>query len=330
VTYNEFRGITGTFRYFLYPNDVERMAVIASYSTKIDREINLSYRNLAVFGGRFHIELQVLDDRDSTIRFFGIGPESKKENESNMTLEQRGVFAIVGVNITPTTRLSLGETLQKYLVDRGSVRGLPFTGDLFPDLPGIQGATIHAQRVALSYDSRDSQTAPSRGLRASVFAEASAGLLGSDADYIKSGAEVIYLHPLVERRIILVARGLAEFLTGDADTPFQVLPMLGGVDSLRGFAENRFYGDGRVLFNAEVRARFLELRLFGVQTEFEVAPFVDVGKVFKSSAQLAGANYEVTPGIGFRGLAPPSVVGHIEVGFSREGPAIYVGLDYPF
>src|SRR5581483_2823157 len=36
VTYNEFRGITGTFRYFLYPNDVERMAVIASYSTKID------------------------------------------------------------------------------------------------------------------------------------------------------------------------------------------------------------------------------------------------------------------------------------------------------
>jgi hemolysin activation/secretion protein len=85
-----------------------------------------------------------------------------------------------------------------------------------------------------------------------------------------------------------------------------------------------------VLFNAEVRTRFLELRLFGVQTEFEVAPFVDVGKVFKNSSQLLSANYEVTPGIGFRGLAPPSVVGHIEVGFSREGPAIYVGLDYPF
>jgi hypothetical protein len=40
--------------------------------------------------------------------------------------------------------------------------------------------------------------------------------------------------------------------------------------------------------------------------------------------------FEVTPGLGFRGLAPPSVVGHIEFAYSREGPAIYVGLDYPF
>ena len=48
------------------------------------------------------------------------------------------------------------------------------------------------------------------------------------------------------------------------------------------------------------------------------------------SAEVVSPSPALSPGVGFRGLAPPSVVGHVEFGFSREGPAIYVGLDYPF
>ncbi len=227
-------------------------------------------------------------------------------------------------------RLSLGETLQRFDVGPGGVPGLPFTGDLFPDLPGVQGATIHAQRVALIHDSRNSQTTPTQGLYASGFAEASTELLGSDADYIKAGAETIYLRPYLDRRLVFVVRGLFEALSGESSTPFEVLPTLGGVDTLRGFGENRFYGDARLLFNAEVRASVFRRRIFGVNAELQVAPFVDVGKVFDSWEQFLDNRMEVTPGVGFRGLAPPSVVGHIEFAYSREGPAIYVGLDYPF
>jgi outer membrane protein assembly factor BamA len=330
VTYNEIRGITGTFRYFFYASEVERLELVGSYSQKIDRELDLHYRNLAVFGGRFHADLQLLHERTSSVRFFGIGPSSQEVDESNMTLEVSGVYAIFGVNITPTMRLSLGETLQRFDVEPGGVPGLPFTGDLFPDLPGIDGATIHAQRVALIHDSRDSQTTPTQGLYASAFAEASTELLGSDADYIKAGGEGIYLKPYLDRRLVVVVRGLFEALSGPASTPFEVLPTLGGVDTLRGFGENRFYGDARLLFNAEVRGSVLRARIFGVNAELQVAPFVDVGKVFDSWEQLFHSRFEVTPGIGFRGLAPPSVVGHMEFAYSREGPAIYVGLDYPF
>jgi hemolysin activation/secretion protein len=102
------------------------------------------------------------------------------------------------------------------------------------------------------------------------------------------------------------------------------------VDTLRGFGENRFYGDALLLLNAEVRVKVVRMRVFGVNAEFEVAPFVDIGKVFYSAEQFMDTRFEVTPGLGFRGLAPPSVVGHIEIAYSREGPAIYVGLDYPF
>jgi outer membrane protein assembly factor BamA len=330
VTWNEIRGVTGTFRYFLYASALERLEFIASYSEKIDRELKLEYRNLGVFGGRFHADFTLLHQRTSSIRFFGIGPESEKEDESNMTLEVSGVYALFGVNVTPTMRLSLGETLQRFEVSRGGVPGLPFTGDLFPDLPGIQGATIHAQRVALIYDSRDSQTTPTQGVYLSLFGEASTELLGSDADYLKAGIEAIYLRPYFDRRVVVVLRGLFEGLSGESSTPFQILPTLGGVDTLRGFAENRFYGDARLLFNAEIRARVLRARIFGVDAEFQIAPFMDVGKVFNSAQQFINTPFEVTPGVGFRGLAPPSVVGHVEFAFSREGAAIYVGLDYPF
>jgi outer membrane protein assembly factor BamA len=330
VTYNEIRGVTGTFRYFHYPTVSERLELVASYSEKIDRELDLHYRNRDVFGGRFHADIQLLHERVSSVRFFGIGPESEAEDESNMTLATTGGYLIFGVNISKTMRLSLGETLQRFDVSRGGVPGLPFTGDLFPDLPGVDGALIHAQRVALIHDSRDSLTTPTQGLYVSVFAEASTTLLGSDADYLKGGMEGIYLRPYWDRRVILVLRGLYEGISGDSNTPFEVLPTLGGVDTLRGFGENRFYGDGRLLFNFEVRAKVLRMRIFGVDAEFEIAPFVDVGKVFNSWQQFLDTPFEVNPGIGFRGLAPPSVVGHIEFAYSREGPAIYVGLDYPF
>jgi outer membrane protein assembly factor BamA len=330
ITYNNIRGWTGTFRFFSYPSAVERVDVVAGYSEKIERTLDLHYRNLGLFADRFHADVEVLHDRDAAFRFFGLGPTSKKIDETNMTNEITGFYASLGVNITPYARLSFGETIRRYDVLRGGIPDLPFTATVFPTLPGVHGATVHAQRIALAYDSRDSMTTPTRGLSLTLYSEASAELLGSGSDYVKSGVEAIYLHPVWERRVIIVGRALVEAIDAADNTPFQVRPSLGGVSTLRGFSQNRFYGDARVVGNVEGRVKMFKLKLFGVTAEFEVAPFVDVGKVFSSTEQLIGSGFEVTPGVGFRGLAPPSVVGHVEIGVSREGPAIFVGLDYPF
>ena len=329
VTYNQFRGFTGTFRFFHYPSAVERVDVIGSYSEVIERKLDLHYRNLGLLAGRFHADMEFLHDRDATIRFFGLGPNSTLETETNMTLQQTGFSGLVGVNVSPSTRVSLGETAQRYTVFRGGVPDLPFTRDVFPDLPGVDGAFVHAQRIVLTYDDRDSMATPTRGLSVSIYAEASAKLLGSGSDYVKAGADAVYLYPLYDGRVVVVTRGRVEAISGDASTPFQVLPNLGGGTTLRGFSEKRFYADASILLNLEARVRMFALRLFGVTAEFQVAPFVDIGRVFNQVQQL-GDRIEVTPGVWLRGLVAPSVVGHIEVGVSREGPAIFVGLDYPF
>jgi outer membrane protein assembly factor BamA len=330
LTYNEFRGITGTFRYFTYPTPPERFDFIAGYSETIERKLDIHYRNLGVFAGRFHADVQVLHDRDATVRFFGLGPDSQRVDETNMTLEVTGFYMLFGLNVTPTTRLSLGETVQQFEVLRGAVPGLPFTGDVFPDLAGVEGTFVHAQRASLAFDDRDSLTTPTRGLLVTLYVEASSELLGSGSEYIKAGAEAVYLKPVWDHRLVLVARGLVDAITGGNDTPFEVKPTLGGATTLRGFSQNRFYGDARLLANLEARVKVFRLRIFGVTAEFEAAPFLDMGKVFSNTDELIGSQLEVTPGLALRGLAPPSVVGRVEIGVSREGPAIFVGLDYPF
>lgn len=330
VTYNSLLGVNGTFRYFDYSRPRERFEFVAGYTETIERKLDIHYKNLGLFGERFHSDVELLFDRDATVLFFGLGPESKPANETNMTLQVARVRATVGVNITPRMRLSLGETAERFTVFRGAIPDVRFTGDRYPDLPGVDGATVHAQRVTLSYDDRDSDSVPTRGLTLSAYTEASAELLGSGADWIKGGAAAIYLHPFWDGRLILLVRGLFDAITAAADTPFEVLPTLGGATTLRGFSPNRFYGDARVLLNLEARVRVLKVRLFGFTSEVEVAPFVDTGNVFNSLDQLRRSGLQVTPGVGFRGIAPPSVVGHIELAVSREGPAVYVGLDYPF
>lgn len=330
LTFNEIRGVTGTFRYFGYPSPDERLQAILGYSSRIEREVDLEYRNLALFAGRFHVGLRVLHERDAAVRFFGLGGESREENETNFTLESTGFRGFFGVNITRDARLSLGERIEWLDIRPGGVRDLPFIGERFPNLPGLDGALIHAQRVAIGLDTRDSLTVPTRGLAAAAFLEASAEPLGSAADYIRIGGEGVRLHPLFDHRLILVAHALVEVLSGDDDTPFFVRPSLGGEDTLRGFGENRFFGDGRLLLNLEARVRVLRLRLFGVTAEFEGAPFVDLGKVFSSAGAIHRGRLEVTPGLGLRALARPNVVGRVDIGVGREGAAIFVGLDYPF
>src|SRR5262249_49107633 len=68
ITFNDIRGFTGTFRYFGYPTPVERFEFVAAYSETIERKLDLHYRNLGLFANRFHADVQLLHDRDATVR----------------------------------------------------------------------------------------------------------------------------------------------------------------------------------------------------------------------------------------------------------------------
>jgi len=74
----------------------------------------------------------------------------------------------------------------------------------------------------------------------------------------------------------------------------------------------------------------LRTRLVGVSTDFEAAPFIDTGQVFNAFTNLSFKDYRITPGIGFRGIVRPNVVGRFDIGQSREGLVGVAGLDFPY
>jgi len=71
-------------------------------------------------------------------------------------------------------------------------------------------------------------------------------------------------------------------------------------------------------------------KIAGTTADFEIAPFLDTGQVFNSFSDVTFKDYRMTPGIGFRGLVKPNVVGRIDYGYSREGGAVFAGLDFPY
>jgi hemolysin activation/secretion protein len=105
---------------------------------------------------------------------------------------------------------------------------------------------------------------------------------------------------------------------------------LGGQNNLRGFGLDRYIDKHLIAFSIEERIHILRTKLAGVTADFEVAPFLDTGQVFNSFKDVSFQDYRMTPGLGFRAIVRPNVVGRVDYGYSREGGAVFAGLDFPY
>jgi hemolysin activation/secretion protein len=112
--------------------------------------------------------------------------------------------------------------------------------------------------------------------------------------------------------------------------PFFEQSSLGGQNNLRGYGVDRFIDKNLLSWSIEERIHLVRTKIAGVTADFEMAPFLDTGQVFNSFSDVTFKDYCMTPGIGFRGLVKPNVVGRIDYGYSREGGAIFAGLDFPY
>ena len=99
---------------------------------------------------------------------------------------------------------------------------------------------------------------------------------------------------------------------------------------MRGYGRNRFIDSTYLLCNIEERIRLFRWEIFNVTADWEVAPFIDLGAIMESLDQAMAKDFEFNPGIGFRATVRPNIVGRVDIGFGKEGPAVFVGLGYPF
>ncbi len=325
-------GTTLTLYGAFYPSHDRSWEVNLSRSEKVNEDYEIKLRDTTMLGGKLELNAFLFRFTDGFSRFFGFQSQSTQLNETNYGDGEGGFTFSAGYAVTKNIQVVIGERFRDVAIRSGAVKKVPFIRDRFTEeeIPGIEGFTTHAQKVALVYSTLDSRDMPTSGMYARLSLEGSWKSLGSSADFSHYEAEIKGYLPALESRFISVGR-VAYFQTEGSDVPFLERAILGGENSLRGYGRNRFIDRSYLLLNMEERIRLLRWRLFNVNTDWEAAPFIDFGSVMKSLARAnATKDFKFNRGVGFRAVVRPNIVGRVDLGFGREGPAVFVGLGYPF
>lgn len=179
-------------------------------------------------------------------------------------------------------------TLYDRYVSLGYIKAAEANGGLHPYLHG-----------GLTFDTRDRQQNPRRGIHADAFLTYYAGL-GNMADYnnLKFNASWRHYLPLIANRLTFAYR-LGTQLNLAGDCPFYlntylnqlymqrvIYEGLGGANSIRGIMRNRILARGVAFANAEFRVQVAQFRIGKENFYIGLNPFMDAGMVVQPYARV--------------------------------------------
>ena len=309
----------------------------------INKQLHFHNENLTLGqDDRFGYELQLDLFSDPLYRFYGIGADTKEGDKTNYNHQEAGTVLDFYWLPIDHLRFAIGGKFRSVNVADGNQKLkeiMPFTteeaqpGGRFENVPGIQGATIVAQRLSIVYDSRNSEFSPSAGFYSKVTAE-----YDQITDQVETNPESVDRYgrfmidirkyfSTIDQRFTLVLRN-SWTLTTSKFIPFFDQATFGGPGSDRGFDSQRFYGQHQVFGSMELRYQAMHIVLLGMAMDLELAPFVDFGQVFDSDG--FSGKFNINPGMSMRVLNRPNVgiVGNGAVG--QDGLILTGGVSLPF
>ncbi|MEQ1563840.1 MAG: hypothetical protein E8D51_01200 [Nitrospira sp.] len=330
VVRNSIVGTRGALNLFRYEPGGREIRFIGSFTERIERKLVFSYADPAFSQGRYSLNFGASFFKNATSRFFGLGEATSEPQQTNYTAREGRANWRFGVYANEVTQIAVGQRVRDVRLQKGAT-DLPFTGDRFSTVDGVQGESIIlGHRATFYYDTRNNLVTPTDGMAVTAYAEVNQNIRNGDHPvYSRYEVEVKKLFPSESKRAILVVRADLQATIG-TQVPFFEQSSLGGQNNLRGFGVDRFIDKHLVSLSIEERIHLARTRVAGVIADFEVAPFLDTGQVFNDYKDVSFKSYRMTPGVGFRGIVRPNVVGRVDYGYSREGGAIYAGLDFPY
>ena len=330
VVRNSIVGTRGAINLFRYEPGGKQIQFIGSLTERIERKVVFSYTDPAFSQGRYSLNFGASFFKNATSRFFGLGQATSESEQTNYTAREGRVNWRFGAYANEVTQISVGQRFRDVRLQKGAT-DLPFTVDRFPTVDGVQGESIIlGHQVTFYYDTRNNLVSPTDGMAVTAYAEVNQNIRNSDHPvYSRYEIEVKKLFPSESKRAILVVRADLQATIG-SQVPFFEQSSLGGQNNLRGFGGDRFIDKHLISLSVEERIHLARTKVAGVSADFEIAPFLDTGQVFNDYRDVSFKSYRMTPGIGFRGIVRPNVVGRVDYGYSREGGAIFAGLDFPY
>lgn len=335
VHYNPNFGYGFNGRIFDYPSEDRQWSVVGGLEERVGRTFDGEYQFGRLREHRWSFTGSVIYERGGAARFFGIGNNTPQRNETNFTNQQEVLQAQIGFNFNRAWQLLYTARLRDVDVLPGTLTKIISIEERFPHIRGLGTNFEQLNSLSLVYDTRDDFTAPRRGMTWVVYGGVASrsGIL-NDSLYSEAGIDGRVFVP-INSQTLLATHVALRYMPSTHRLPFWALSSLGGGQSvvggeqpLRGFGEGRFYDRNLVSATVELRRTAFEFDAMS-HIEIEIAPFVDVGNVFHNSSFPVHALHKVG-GVGFRGIARPSVVGYVDIGYGSDGAAVFTGINYPF
>jgi hypothetical protein len=337
VLYNPNFGYGFHGRIYDYPSEDKQWSIVGGLKQRVERELDAEYTLGRLRQHPWSFVGSAIYDVNGSPRFFGIGNGTPERDETNFTDEQQLVQAQIGYNFTPAWQLLYTARFRRVDIRSGTLDKIASIEERFPDVSGLGTHYEQLSRLSIIYDTRDNLTAPRQGMSWVAYGGvASHRAIFNDSLYSEAGIDGRVFWPINAETILATHVSLRYLPSYSRRLPFWAFSsigggetVVGGVQPLRGYGEGRFYD--RNAFSATVELRRTVFVFDAIShVEIEVAPFVDVGDVFHDATSFPIQALHKVVGVGFRGIARPSVVGYVDIGYGSEGAAVFTGINYPF
>jgi hypothetical protein len=248
--------------------------------------------------------------------YFGIGPDSKPEDQSDFRLSEQLYEIVAGYRVLPRLTLSGRFGYDLHSIGEGQDDELPAIEDVFPPatVPGFtEQPDFLRYGAAAIFDSRDVAQNPHRGALLAATWQRYDQRGGGDAQgFSRLAGDVRLYLPLGNRQRVLALRAYASQDTpvSGARVPFYLLSYLGSSHTLRAFASQRFRGERLALAQAEYR--------WEASPAIELAAFVDSGAVAATRDDRLG-RLRTDGGVGLRFKSHEAVLLRFDFAWGGEG-----------
>jgi hypothetical protein len=254
--------------------------------------------------------------REATqVGFYGIGTNTSKDDRTNYLFNQPYASALL--TVFPTRRFMMlrgGAEWSRWSQEPGEGSSFPsvetrYTPETLPGL-GAEVTYLHTQATI----GLDGRTSPGYSRRGAFIGATLHNYDDRDKAFSFHIAEyeAIAHLPILRETWVLSLRGRMQHSSekDGQQTPFFMLPSLGGGSTLRGYSSWRFRDQNSLLLQAEWRVM--------VNRYLDLAFFYDAGKVTASTKDLDLDGLKDDFGIGFRFHGPFSTPLRVEFARSNE------------
>lgn len=207
-------------------------------------------------------------------------------------------------------------------------------------LVGCSGGREGWLRLGISYDTRDFEPDPNRGVFADAALDLGTKALASEYDYARLLVAVRgYWSPLPQMAdLVVAARGLVQLQS--KGLPFfslDALPFtedfrngLGGHRTMRGYRQNRFVGRAMAATTLELRWTFARFTVARQKFGLIAVPFVDAGRSFDAPSALTVRDWRPSYGGALRVSWNLATLLTIDYGRSSEDSGFYINFGHIF